>query len=301
MTDTTQMTEELQNATVREEFAVGRRHTPDFAWPTVFLFFAIFAVFGAATWLAVAGHVPYWAAGVVNTVVIYALYTIVHEATHDDISCRMRGRRWVDVVLGFVSCVPLWLFFFEHRKQHMVHHTKTNMDDDPDIYSRGGFLGWIFVRLPKALVNYFNPFERLRECRRFNVPRHEVAITMVTFALQWAALIAMLWAGWWYELLVLWFVPWWIGQTVMLTLFTWIPHHDHSETGRYRNTRVSLFPGGDALLLGQNLHLIHHMMPAVPFYRYRAVFDDLRPLLEKKGARIEGLWPHPERHQTAAA
>jgi len=91
--------------------------------------------------------------------------------------------------------------------------------------------------------------------------------------------------------LFLWFVPWWIGQTVMLTFFTWTPHHDHHETGRYRNTRVSLFPFANFMLQGQNYHLIHHMMPAIPYYRYKPVFDELRPVLEARGVRIEGLVP----------
>jgi len=98
-----------------------------------------------------------------------------------------------------------------------------------------------------------------------------------------------------YQLLVLWFIPWWIGQSVMLTLFTWTPHHDHSETGRYRNTRVSVWPAGNALLLGQGYHLIHHMIPSVPWYRYESTFREMRPLLERQCVRIEGFWPavHP--------
>ncbi len=92
---------------------------------------------------------------------------------------------------------------------------------------------------------------------------------------------------------MLWFAPWWIGQTVMLTFFTWTPHHDHHETGRYRNTRVSEFPLANFLLQGQGYHLIHHMMPAIPYYRYKAVFDELRPVLVSKGVRIEGIVPDP--------
>jgi fatty acid desaturase len=105
-------------------------------------------------------------------------------------------------------------------------------------------------------------------------------------------------AGYGYRLLILWFTPWWIGQMVMLTLFTWAPHHDHAETGRYRNTRVSLWPGANLLLLGQNYHLIHHMMPGVPYYRYEATFKALRLILESKGARIEGFWPAPHQMQS---
>jgi fatty acid desaturase len=279
--------------TLRLEAESGRRNTPDFCWPTIALAAGLFAVAGTATWAALAGHIPYLAAAAVNTAFIYFLYTVVHEAAHANISSRRKRLAWVDLVVGTIACIPLWLFFHQHKRQHMVHHTRTNFDDDPDIYARGGFWGWLFWRLPKALIAYFNPFQLYRECLLFGVPKTEIRITMATFALQAAVVIALIAAGYGLEVLVLWFIPWWIGQTVMLTLFTWTPHHDHTETGRYRNTRVSLFPGADLLLLGQNLHLIHHMMPGIPFYRYRKTFDEIRPLLEQNGVRIEGLWPRP--------
>jgi fatty acid desaturase len=277
--------------TLRAEAEAGRRNTPDFCWPTIALFIGLNAVAGLATWAALAGRIPYLAATVVNTAYIYFLYTVVHETVHANISSRHKDLAWIDLVIGTLACIPLWLFFFQHKKQHMVHHTRTNFDDDPDIYARGSFLGWIFVRLPRVLIAYFNPVQLYRECLAYGVPRNEIVITMITFALQAALFVAIIAAGYGYELLVLWFIPWWIGQTVMLTLFTWTPHHDHHETGRYRNTRVSLFPGANWLLLGQHLHLIHHMMPGIPYYRYQATFEEIRPLLEQHDVRIEGLWP----------
>ena len=48
-------------------------------------------------------------------------------------------------------------------------------------------------------------------------------------------------------LLTLWIIPWFVGEHVMEVTFGWFPHHDHSETGRYRDTRISLFPGADLL------------------------------------------------------
>ena len=89
-------------------------------------------------------------------------------------------------------------------------------------------------------------------------------------------------------------------QSVMLTFFTWIPHHDHSETGRYRDTRVSLWPGAE-LLFGQDPHLIHHRMPAIPYYRYRATFDDLGPILERHSVRIDGFLPRTATGATPGA
>ena len=56
-----------------------------------------------------------------------------------------------------------------------------------------------------------------------------------------------------------------------------------------------MFRGSTWLLLHQDRHLIHHLYPAVPWYRYRAVFREGRPLLEANGARIEGREANPPR------
>ncbi|ODS00160.1 hypothetical protein AUC68_03355 [Methyloceanibacter methanicus] len=42
----------------------------------------------------------------------------------------------------------------------------------------------------------------------------------------------------------------------------------------------------DWLYLFQNFHLIHHLFPRIPFYKYKDAFVDLRPVLEKEGAHI---------------
>lgn len=282
-------------STLKLEAEIARRHTPEFAWPTILLAVGLFGTFIVATSLAVSGAIPIWLGAAINTVFIYALYTVVHDAVHSSISSRRKELRWVDLVVGEVACLPLWLFFHHHKKSHRVHHARTNQDGDPDIYARGSFLGWCLWRLPRTLIAYFDPRQLWRECHRFGLTAGEKRITMVSFAAYAALVLGLVVMGYGYQLLVLWFVPWWIGQSVMLTLFTWTPHHDHSETGRYRNTRVSIWPGGNALLLGQGYHLIHHMIPSVPWYRYESTFQEMRPLLEGHGVRIEGFWPevHP--------
>lgn len=287
------------SSTVRLEAEVGRRHTPDFGWRTLLLEVELFALFAVATGLAVTGVIPMWLGFIGNTIFLYALYTVVHEAVHSNISSRTKSLRWVDGAAGILACAPLWLNFHQHKRQHMAHHAHTNEDSDPDIYARGGFMSWVFVRLPVALLNYFNPFQQYRDCRRFNCTQREYVYTAISFTVHSAIVLGLLAAGYWREVLFLWLVPWWIGQTVMLTFFTWTPHHDHHETGRYRNTRVSLFPFANFLLQGQNYHLIHHMMPAIPYFRYKAVFDELRPVLEKKGVRIGGMIPDAARENAA--
>lgn len=278
-------------STVRQEAEIGRRHTPDFAWRTLRLEAVLLTVFCASTALAATGAMPLWMGFVANTAVLYALYTVVHEAVHSNISSRRKHLRWVDGIAGVIACAPLWLNYHQHKRQHMMHHAHTNEDHDPDIYARGSFLGWLFLRLPWSLINYFNPVQQYRDCLRFGCTKREIGHTMLSFGVYSAIVLGLIAAGYGWEVLVLWFIPWWIGQTVMLTFFTWTPHHDHHDTGRYRNTRISLFPGADFLLQGQNYHLIHHMIPSIPYFGYRASFEEMRPILEKKGVRIEGLWP----------
>jgi fatty acid desaturase len=86
----------------------------------------------------------------------------------------------------------------------------------------------------------------------------------------------------------LWFVASQIGIFYLVVLFQWLPHFPFERQDRFGATRVNRFPGSSMLLLMQDHHLIHHLYPTVPWYRYRAVFRELRPYLEQHDAIIQG-------------
>ncbi len=278
-------------STIRHEISVGRANTPDFSWPSVLLALGCLAAFAASVTLAMTGMISYLVAGVINALVIYAIYTVLHEAVHMNISAKRKDLQWVDRLLGSLAGVLLWQFYDHHRADHLVHHRITNHDDDPDISARAGFLYYVFVRLPVVLMSYFNPVLLYQRCKELQMPRKGIQRSMAGFAVNTVLAVTVIALGYGYELLTLWLVPWYIGNSVMLIMFTWSPHHDHHETGRYRNTRVIEVPGGNVLLLGQGYHLIHHMMPGIPWYRYKTTFDDLRPTLQDHNVRIEGMLP----------
>lgn len=290
-----------KTSTLRLEAEVARRHSPDFAWPTLLLALVLLAGFVATTWAGATDRLPLILAGAINSVILYAIYTPLHDAIHSAIVPRSKGLRWLNVAVGMACAAPLWMCFHHHRKSHFVHHARTNRPEDPDFYAKGSFARVFFVQIPWALLNYFNPLLLWRECDRFRLTAGERAICMALFAAYAGVALAAIVTGHVLEFVALWLLPWFVGNHIMLTTFGWAPHHDHAETGRYRDTRISLFPGGDLLYLGQNLHLIHHMLPWVPFYRYRAVFDELRPILERQGARIEGFWPYSRQRAAIAA
>lgn len=194
-------------STVRQEAEAGRRHTPEFAVRTLLLELELFLLVFASTGLTVAGFIPMWLGAIGNTVFMYALYTVVHEAVHSNISSRRKNLRWVDPVAGILACAPLWLHYHQHKRQHMAHHAHTNEEIDPDIYARGSFLGWVFLRLPVALINYFNPIQQYRDCQRLNCTRREYIYTFLSFTVYTLVAAGLLAAGYWREVLFLWFVP----------------------------------------------------------------------------------------------
>ena len=281
---------------IREEIAVANRHRPRVAVPTLLLLLGVCLGLAISVYLALAGQLPLWLAAVVNAVILYGTYTIVHEGVHDNIVSRKSPFRWVNMAAAFLAAIPLWILIYPHRASHMVHHRKCNTDEDPDIYARGNFGVVTFWRIPLSILGQFNPLEQYRQCEQFGLTRAQRIFSMLTFAAYVALVLMVVALGHGYELLVLWFVPFFVGYAVMLVMFTWIPHHPHTLTGRYHDTRCSLWPGGNVLTQGQNYHLIHHMMPWVPWYRYEQVFREIRPGLEKQGAIIDGFWPRAVDH-----
>ena len=279
-------------STTKYEVEVARRYSPEIAWPTIALAIGCLALWVASSWLALASAIPLAFAMLVNTIVMYAIYTPLHDASHSAIVPRLKSLRWVNAFIGTISAFPIFMYHYHHRKSHFIHHAKTNEPEDPDKFAMGGFLKVFFLKTPWSLINQLNGVKLYQACKTLNLPPYQLRSTMVQYVVTVVVLAGLVAAGCGWELFALWLAPWFVGELLMEVAFGWFPHHDHSETGRYRNTRISLFPGGDILYLYQNLHLIHHMLPAVPFYRYRSVFNELRPTLEQHGARIEGFWPY---------
>ncbi len=279
------------SSTIKEEVIIGRRYSPEIAWRTIFLAIGVYAGLTISIWAALNGHLTYWVAGVINCIILYGTYTVIHEAVHNNIVPRNRRLRWVNSFFGFAICLIFWMFYYPHKKAHIVHHNKCNTDEDPDIYARGAFGVVTFWNIPLVVLSSFNPFTIYKECTKYNLKPRERYITMLTFLGYSLIAAGLVYAGYGLELLVLWFMPWFVGNSVMLIFFTWMPHHPHFETTRYRDTRCSIWPFANFLTQGQHMHLIHHMMPWVPYYQYEKVFYEIRPYLEQNDAMIDGFLP----------
>ena len=277
--------------TPREERVAAQALTVPVAWPTITLAIALLVFQVGLAGLALLGPVPLWAAVLPLGVSAYAHYTLVHESVHGNVA---RGNQRLHDVLGWYGATVLLLTWPVLRRTHQQHHSHTNAEDDPDRFVHGSLprLLWMSVRLSLSVLL---PWWVLR---RF-VPRSDPlypylhADAWMTagerqrhYAAQ-AALVALVWGliafGYAGPVLALYVLPAAIGRTLLMVLFQWWPHRPFAGRGRYDATRYG-YLGAEPLWLSQNLHLMHHLWPGVPWYNYRHLERALAPVLAERGA-----------------
>jgi ferredoxin-NADP reductase/fatty acid desaturase len=259
--------------------------------PVLLLFAAGVALWGTATWLLLAGLVPAVVTVALNTVVTFAMYTVAHESAHHS-----AGKlTWVNELLGrlAVPFVAAYSAFPSLRYVHGEHHRHTNgpARDDPDAWTSRGPRWQLPLRWLTLDVAYARCyFARLR-CR----PPQELAEALVVLSAALSAGVGLVATGHGVELLLVYLLPQRLGLGLLAWSFGWLPHHGlpgEGPRGRFGTTRVRI--GLERLLtpvlLAQNLHLVHHLHPAVPFHRYRRVWLENREAYLARDVPISTAW-----------
>jgi ring-1,2-phenylacetyl-CoA epoxidase subunit PaaE len=262
-----------------EQSAASRHALPDpgegvpaISWPIVGIFCGAIAVFAFSTWAAMTDRLPAPATVFLSAGAIFVLFTVLHDAAHYSISTH----RWVNVAFGRVAMLfvsPL-ISFKSFAFIHIEHHRNTNDDEnDPDHFVSGAPMWQLPVRFPLMDVPYLAFL--IRNVKRR--PRAEVLETVFLMVATITAIVICGFTGQLWTLAVLFLIPERIAMFVLAWWFDWLPHHDLEDTqqeNRYRATRNRV--GSEwvltPLLLSQNYHLVHHLHPSIPFYRYVATW-----------------------------
>ena len=281
--------------------ALTRR--PRVAWPTVGLFTLAVGVYVVATALALQGVIPTWVAIFANAVAAFWLFTVFHEASHNALSEIKPLNDW----LGRLSILPFSpaTIFRAFRFIHMQHHRFANQgrDQDPDGWCGGGRRWTLPLRWATLdLYYYWFYLPRLR-----SRPQDEVRETALAIVVGLGVLAGLIAAGYGMILLLYWFIPGRIAIFALALAFDFLPHHPHAVTEQedpYQATsnRVGLEWLLTPVLLYQNYHLVHHLYPRAPFYRYVKIWrareqEHLanRPyLVSPTGRRLEVVSLHPD-------
>lgn len=252
--------------------------TPAVEWPTLILLVATFAVWG---WATTQGYAVHPVLGIVAAGVAVAQFSsLQHEILHGH---PFRSRR-LNEALAFPA-LALTVPYGRFRDTHLAHHHDPVLTDpyddpesnylDPVVWARVPV--WIkpFYRFNNTLFGRVtlgpvlgNILWLLTEAKLL---RAGAAGVRRDWALHLAGLVpvvAWLWVAampWWAYLLAAW-----IGHG-LLKIRTYLEHRAH-EAARARTVVIEDRGPLAILFLNNNLHVVHHMHPAVPWYRLPALY-----------------------------
>ena len=261
---------------------------PDIAWPTVLFLFTAFIVFGLSTYAYFTGVLPLGSVMVANAIASYLAFPIAHDATHSTVFKNRRMNDWAGrTAMLLLEPGP---FFQVFRFIHMKHHRFTNDPiKDPDVYSGTGPKWQLPLRWLTLDFIYFknylapNVFRKRPKKERFEF------YFSVLFAVGVLALMTL--AGWLQHYLLLFFIPTRIAKFFIIIAFDFLPHYPHQayakdEPYRCTSNRVGFEWLLTPLLIYQNYHLVHHLYPAVPFYRYLKIWNSKKHFHESQNPAI---------------
>lgn len=194
-----------------------------------------------------------------------ALFELHHHAIHNNL---FTGKRW-NRALDFLYSLPLWLTVDSDRDDHMEHHRSFTAQDSRtwgtgyglDLARRRDrrYMVWFLMIRPFLGFLQAADVKELLTSRRWRDAGYRNRV----LAFWICALGSLLAAGRLDLLLWYWLVP---RFTVFPILFFWddmLGHYNSQRTGT-REMRGLWFR--IACAHGTNLHNIHHLFPAVPWY-----------------------------------
>ncbi|WP_371056285.1 fatty acid desaturase [Rhodosalinus sp. K401] len=248
-------------------------------WPTLALLVGAYGVWALGTTWAAAFWLPH---GIVLVALSGALHSsLSHEVLH--------GHPFRNPLLNAALVFPaltLVVPYLRFKDTHLAHHNDaiiTDPYDDPESNYRDPR---VWARLP-AWQKRLLAFNNTLAGRLLVGP----AIGQWAFmAADWRAIRAgdrRVLAGWLLHvpavaLVVFWMgavaaMPWWAylfsvyGALSILKIRTFLEHQAH-EKPRARTVIVEDRGPLSLLFLNNNLHVVHHMHPRVPWYRLPAVY-----------------------------
>jgi beta-carotene hydroxylase len=288
----------------RKEFmrlsrATARELTPDIAWPTVAMAVLLplataFFIYAGAT-----GRVPLFAATLVLSYLVYCHFIVVHEAMHHNIFPGHRDLVWLENVFGWIGSTTLISSYPQLKSTHLLHHAHLNGPGDPDaMLARGSFsrllvnslLGVVLYALPPSLRFRLVGGEKAEQYRAVLSDFEWRAYEIKGWA-QLAVGVACFASGNGLEWFLLWLAPGRLGGTILNVFIVWAPHQPFDSSDQFKGTRMMFSPGLTAFLWWNNMHMLHHLHPGMPFYQYPAFYRRWRETLIAQGAIVEGVVP----------
>ncbi len=214
-----------------------------------------------------------WCVFFMNVLSLHLAGTVIHDASHNS----AHRNRAVNALLGHGSALILGFSFPVFTRVHLQHHAHVNdPENDPDHYvSTGGPLWLIAARFFYHEIYFF----KRRLWRNWE---------LLEWFLGRSAVGLLVFIAWRFDFLGYifnyWFSPALVVGIALGLFFDYLPHRPFEDRDRWKNARVYPSPILNLLIMGQNYHLVHHLWPSVPWYKYKPTYEVMRPLLDEKGS-----------------
>lgn len=174
---------------------------PPVAWPTVIMLAVSLMIILASYTAGFMRLVPLWAAGLVNMLVMYNLFSVIHDGIHRSISRNQKLNDWCARLAGQGMSPGTVLGLF--RWGHIQHHRFTTGEGDPDNWLHGG--RWWTMPLRWSVIDLYYLTHAVRTRDKIAAKHLPAAFVGTTFIFTTAGILAAL--GFWREVLMLWLLP----------------------------------------------------------------------------------------------
>lgn len=230
--------------------------------PTIWLFCTNITIYSSCIALYGRGAISKPVAAMLCTGCLYCFYTVTHEAAHSNVHANQRLNEWLGRISAALEGMTLPLF----RLVHFQHHGYTNDPSrDPDclvgLKPKYFMPLWVMIRL--CYDNLFAIRQRLWRQRRRALQEHLVTVGIQVFVAATAIV-----TGHFATLALLWLAPMALSGFILELSVGWAVHYPHDSQHPLENARNLRSAGLSVLMLNQNFHLVHHLWPRIPWYRY---------------------------------
>jgi fatty acid desaturase len=277
---------------------VARELSPAIAWPTIALTAFLIPVHVALFAIGLSGIASPWWMTLPLGISAYLHYTPAHEAIHRNI---VRSRRFdrANAAIGWWTGLLTGMSWPLLQRTHLAHHSHTNSKDDPDAFVHGSLrrlcamamlsIGTNLIPVPIWGRIYGANAPNLGYLDAWKVMRagewrtHQIAHTLMCLGV-WSAVLL----GHGAAVFALYVIPATMARLLMGIFLSWLPHRPFLAGDPYRTATLRGGRWMAIMSVGHSMHLMHHLWPRVPFYRYRALYRRLAPVLHERGARMLG-------------
>ncbi|MEP0070595.1 fatty acid desaturase [Pyruvatibacter sp.] len=218
---------------------------------------------------------------------VFWSFTPLHEAVHRNLSNII----WLNDTVGTLGAQLLLPGFSTslYRFLHVTHHARTGQKDDPDLkftqdnlllcWFNSAFLDVLWTRYYLSVWNERPVAERAR----FGLG---LFLYLTMFVVAFISPYTL-------EFFIAFVVPMLLGRVVTVYLFATIQHRQGHEQ------RVDPF-GATSIqdvhsrwwkhlfMLGQSQHLIHHLYPGVPWFKYDPIWREAKAKVPPEQIRPSG-------------